>query len=135
MANTLPRGLRNCNPGNLRRTGDKWQGLSAQQTDKEFFQFREMKWGYRALIKTLQTYITQRGCKTVKDIITRWAPEHENNTQAYILRVCNDMQVPTDYTPDADDKGSMCALAAAISAVENGRPANMNDIYKGWELL
>ena len=135
MANTLPRGLRNCNPGNLRRTADKWQGLSAQQTDKDFFQFREMKWGYRALIKTLQTYIRERGCKTVKEIITRWAPEHENNTQAYILWVCNEMQVPTDYMPDAADKGTMCALAAAISAVENGRPANMNDIYKGWELL
>ena len=135
MAGILPRGLRNCNPGNLRRTADNWQGLRAQQTDKEFFQFREMKYGYRALIRTLQTYITQRGCKTVKDIITRWAPEHENNTQAYILRVCNDMQVPTDYMPDAADKGTMCALAAAISAVENGRPANMNDIYKGWELL
>lgn len=24
---TLPRGLRNCNPGNIRITKDKWQGL------------------------------------------------------------------------------------------------------------
>ena len=60
MIMALPRGLRNCNPGNLRRTADKWQGLSAQQTDKEFFQFREMKWGYRALIKTLLMYFSLR---------------------------------------------------------------------------
>ena len=29
----LPRGLRNCNPGNIRITKDKWQGLRAEQTD------------------------------------------------------------------------------------------------------
>lgn len=50
---SLPRGLRNNNPGNIRTTKDKWQGLREKQTDKDFFQFTEMKWGYRALIRTL----------------------------------------------------------------------------------
>ena len=51
---SLPRGLRNNNPGNIRITKDKWQGLREKQEDKSFFQFTEMKWGYRALIRTLQ---------------------------------------------------------------------------------
>lgn len=38
-----PRGIRNCNPGNIRLTRDKWQGLRSEQTDTEFFQFEEMK--------------------------------------------------------------------------------------------
>ena len=40
-----PRGLRN-NPGNLRRTGDRWQGLRPVQDDPEFLQFEAPCWGY-----------------------------------------------------------------------------------------
>lgn len=130
-----PRGIRNCNPGNIRITKDKWQGLRPTQTDSEFFQFTEMKWGYRALILTLQNYRRKQGCKTIADFISRWAPRTENNTSGYITRVCREMQVPTSFVPDVDDKGTMCALAAAISQVENGIPAVMADVEAGWELL
>lgn len=130
-----PRGLRNCNPGNIRITGDKWQGLRPTQTDKEFFQFTEMKWGYRALIRSLQTYREKHGCKTIADFINRWAPPVENNTNGYIQRVCKEMEVPTTYVPDVNNKDTMCAFAAAISQIENGVPAVMADVVAGWELL
>ena len=120
---------------NIRITKDKWQGLRPTQTDSEFFQFTEMKWGYRALIRTLQNYRRKQGCKTIADFISRWAPRTENNTSGYITRVCREMQVPTSFVPDVDDKGTMCALAAAISQVENGIPAVMADVEAGWELL
>lgn len=130
-----PRGLRNNNPGNIRITKDKWKGLRPVQEDKEFFQFTEMKWGYRALIRTLQNYHRLHGCRTIADYINRWAPEHENNTSGYISRVCREMQVPTTYVPDVEDKITMCAFAAAISQVENGTPAMMKDVEEGWEEL
>lgn len=132
---TLPRGLRNCNPGNIRITKDKWQGLREVQTDKSFFQFIEMRWGYRALMRTLQNYRKRHGCMTIADFINRWAPPSENNTGSYISRVCREMQVPNSYVPDVDDKNVMCAFAAAISQVENGVPAVMDDVVAGWELL
>lgn len=131
----MSRGLRNNNPGNIRITKDKWQGLRERQEDKAFFQFTEMKWGYRALIRTLQNYRLKWGCKTISDFINRWAPPVENNTSGYISRVCKEMQVPNSYVPDINDKATMCAFAAAISQVENGAPAVMTDIEKGWELL
>ena len=124
-----------CNPGNIRITDDKWQGLRPTQTDKEFFQFTEMKWGYRALIRSLQTYREKHGCKTIADFINRWAPPVENNTNGYIQRVCKEMEVPTTFVPDVNDKDTMCAFAAAISQVENGVPAVMADVVAGWELL
>ncbi|MBU3808665.1 MAG: structural protein P5 [Candidatus Phocaeicola faecipullorum] len=130
-----PRGLRNCNPGNIRITKDKWQGLRPQQTDKSFFQFTEMKWGYRALIITLQNYHRKHGCRTIADYINRWAPSCENNTGGYISSVCKDMEVPNSYVPNVDDKATMCAFAAAISQVENGVPAVMADIEAGWNLI
>lgn len=59
------RGLRNCNPGNIRRGGDEWKGLRARQTDPEFYQFTAPKWGYRALIRTLQNYRRRHGCTDI----------------------------------------------------------------------
>ena len=132
---SLPRGLRNNNPGNIRITKDKWQGLRDKQEDKSFFQFEEMKWGYRALIRTLQNYRKRHSCQTIADFIKRWAPENENNTAGYINRVCREMQVPNTYIPDINDKATMCAFAAAISQVENGVPAVMSDVEAGWNLL
>lgn len=131
----IPRGLRNNNPGNIRITKDKWKGLRPVQEDKEFFQFSDMKWGYRALIRTLQNYRRRHGCQTIADFIRRWAPSTENNTGGYISRVCKEMQVPTTYVPDVEDKTTMCAFAAAISQVENGVPAVMSDVESGWEAL
>lgn len=132
---SLSRGLRNNNPGNIRITKDKWQGLRDKQEDKSFFQFTEIKWGYRALIRNLQNYRKRHGCQTIADFIKRWAPENENNTAGYINRVCKEMQVPNTYIPDINDKATMCAFAAAISQVENGVLAVMSDVEAGWNLL
>ena len=130
-----PRGIRNCNPGNIRITKDKWQGLRSVQTDKEFFQFEAMKWGYRALIRTLQNYRRRHGCMTIADFIRRWAPSSENDTLAYIKAVCNQLGVPSVYVPDVDDRDTMCAFAAAISRHENGVEADRKEVEDGWDLL
>ena len=132
---STPRGLRNNNPGNLRRSKDNWQGLAANQTEPEFFRFTDMAYGYRALMKTLQNYRRLYGLQTIRQLITRWAPPTENDTEAYIRAVCRELQVPDTSAPDLDDKGSLCALAAAISRVENGVPADMGDVERGWALL
>lgn len=131
----LPRGLRNNNPGNIRLSKDKWKGLSDVQSDREFFQFTEVKWGYRALMRTLQNYRQKHGLQTIAEMVSRWAPHTENNTSGYIAAVCRELQVPATYTPDINDKGTMCAIAAAISRVENGMPAVRSDVEAGWELL
>lgn len=131
----IPRGIRNCNPGNIRITEDKWKGLREVQTDGEFFQFVSMAYGYRALIRTLQNYRKLHGCWTIGDFIRRWAPAVENNTTAYIKVVCEKMGVPPAYVPNVEDKVTMCMMAAAISYVENGVLAEMEEISEGWELL
>src|SRR5574344_1223737 len=78
------RGIRNNNPANIRR-GCKWQGLAKTQTDREFCQFVTMTWGVRALLVTLRTYVVKHHLRTVREIITRWAPPSDgNNTEAYI---------------------------------------------------
>ena len=130
-----PRGLRLNNPGNIRRTSDKWKGLADVQEDKEFFTFTEMKWGYRALMKLLLNYHTKYGCTTVPDYIKRYAPYSENNTAAYIKTVCKKLGVKEDEEINIENKDTLCQFAAAISYVENGREGNYKDIYNGYELL
>lgn len=131
----VPRGIRNCNPGNIRITKDKWKGLREVQTDKEFFQFTAMKWGYRAMLRTLQNYRKRHGCETIADFIRRWAPPSENNTVKYIRFVCEKMGVPSVFVPNVESKPAMCLFAYAISYYENGVEPQMEEISEGWEAL
>ena len=84
---STPRGLANCNPGNIRKTRDKWQGLTDQQTDPQFFRFKSPVWGIRAMAILLISYQDRHGLRTIKDIIGKYAPASENNTKAYIKDV------------------------------------------------
>lgn len=131
----MSRGLRNNNPGNIRLSRTLWQGEVRPSQDKAFCQFTSMAYGYRALIKLLQNYRKVNGCRTVADFINRWAPPVENNTSGYIQRVCRDLQVPSTFVPDVNDKDTMCAFAAAVSQVENGVPTVMAEVTAGWDLL
>lgn len=86
----LARGLRNCNPLNIRRVaGTKWKGQSALQTDASFVCFNAMEWGIRAAFCILRTYARRYQCVSPADIVGRWAPPHQNNTDAYIRNVCS----------------------------------------------
>ncbi len=137
MAAYNSRGLRNCNPGNIRRSKDKWTGLRPRQTDPQFFQFESMAYGYRAMMVILRNYQRKYGLRTVSDIIRRWAPPSENNTNAYICAVCRELQIPVTYELELDleNKRTLTALAAAISKQENGTPAVMADVDAGYDLM
>lgn len=128
------RGLRNHNPGNLRRTRDKWQGLAKVQSDAEFFQFVAPQWGIRALAKVLLSY-ERKGLNTVEEIVSRFAPSSENKTDAYILHVAAKLDVqPNDYI-DVDDLAVMRPLVEAIILHENGRqPYSAGVILEGLRL-
>jgi hypothetical protein len=81
------RGLRNNNPGNIDRNTIKWQGMADDQSsDPRFVVFKAPVFGIRALAKTLLAYQNQHGCKTIRQIINRWAPPSENKTEAYVQR-------------------------------------------------
>ena len=79
----LPRGIRNKNPGNI-KLGTDWDGLASDQTDPTFCIFDEAVMGIRALMKILLTYRFTHKKTSVDDIISRWAPPSENDTNAYI---------------------------------------------------
>ena len=132
---SMTRGLRNNNPLNIRRNNTKWQGLAEEQNDKSFFVFVAPEWGYRAALRTLQNYQRMYRLTTIREWITRWAPPCENDTENYIKFVCKRVEMPADAKPNIANKVVMCKIVEAMSYMENGVPGNMDDIYKGWDLL
>lgn len=121
MRPNSPRGIRNYNPGNIRHVqGTRWQGMSANQNDTAFVQFTGPQWGIRALARTLITYQDKHGLRTIRQVIGRWAPPNENNTEAYIRQVATRVGVSPDGRIDVYDYSTMRALAEAIIRHENG---------------
>lgn len=127
-----PRGIRNNNPLNLRRSGDKWKGLQPTQTDKSFFQFITPAYGYRAAIKTIQTYFNKYGLKSIRRIIHRWAPPCENDTENYIKVVAERSGISPDAEISIYDQIQMIAIVSAMSYMENGVEPNEEDVYMGY---
>lgn len=114
------RGERNNNPGNIRKSGSAWQGKVAG-ADPAFESFDSPESGLRALAKLLQNYQRNYGLRTVRAIVTRWAPASENNTAAYVASVAGQMGVGPDDQIDLSNQGTMQRLVAAIVTHENGR--------------
>lgn len=81
MATT--RGIRNNNPANIKRSSTRWAYMRSIQSDNKFVQFTEMKYGIRAFFILMRTYRYKYGLKTPSQIIDRFAPSSENDTNAY----------------------------------------------------
>jgi hypothetical protein len=126
-----PRGIRNNNPLNIRRTQSKWLGEVDSlkgKCDNAFCQFSKLCYGYRAAGKLLQTYQTKYKLYVLDKIIGRWAPPCENNTRYYATVVANQMTkelcTPIYVTSLLDlvrDRATLRALLVSMHLVENGQ--------------
>jgi hypothetical protein len=144
----MNRGQRNNNPLNICHSADKWQGARVEQTDKSFVQFESMAYGYRAAWKVLDTYWTrfekERIPYTVRNIIARWAPPAENDTEAYIRTVLKltglggneSIPRPKRYKQFGQlDRTAL--LLAGMTCMECGirmAEVDMNAIWEGYDM-
>ncbi|TFZ46118.1 structural protein P5 [Stenotrophomonas maltophilia] len=124
MTSSIPRGVRNNNPGNIDRSSVVWQGedrsTEALQRERRFCVFLTPQAGFRALGKTLLTYQRKHGLRTVKEIINRWAPPIENDTTAYVQEVAKAVGVSPSEVVRLDTPVTLERLATAIAKHENG---------------
>lgn len=127
------RGLRNKNPGNIRR-GQQWQGLAVEQLDNDFCTFTDEVWGIRALVKILLAYQDRYDCRNILQIVSRYAPSNENNTEAYIKAVCSGTAIDRGQPLDVRDYRTCRKLVMAIIRHENGQQPYSDEIIdKGLE--
>lgn len=96
-----------------------------------------MEYGWRAAFVILcKTYYGKRGLRTIRAIVSRWAPNNENNTAAYIRHV-------SDYTGIGPDKvlaspkecpTDWLLIGYAMAVVENGKALPAVPMLKGFAM-
>ena len=135
---SLPRGIRNNNPLNIRKSKDKWKGLSLTQNDPSFCQFESLEYGWRAAFYLLtRTYYHKYRLYTIRAIISKWAPPCENNSKVYVENVSR----LTGIDPDepigipSERPARWIALGMAMAIQENGfESLDYFAMLRGWEM-
>ncbi|WP_333609361.1 structural protein [Arsukibacterium sp.] len=130
-----PRGIRNNNPLNIRKSGTAWQGKVGN--DGEFEIFNSAHDGIRAAARNLRTYANSHGLRTIAGIVSRWAPGAGRNadgstyiqdTGGYIASVVRNTGIAADDILTATDYP---AVIAAMIHHENGQqPYSIDDITR-----
>lgn len=115
---TVARGIRNNNPGNLRKNEVKWQGLADGQDDPAFFVFKDAVYGIRAIARTLITYQDRYGLSTIRVLLARYAPPSENDTLAYANSIAGRDEI--DKPRDMHSYSDLRMVVAGIILHENG---------------
>lgn len=124
------RGIRNNNPGNIRRSNAQWIGKIpfSESTDKLFEQFVYPEHGIRALALNLKNYQALRNLYTIRGMITRQAPSVENDTASYINAVSRALGISPDTPIDFRNPDVSLKLVKAIIIHENGENPYPDDM-------
>lgn len=136
MSKRIARGVRNRNPLNI-RVGQDWQGEvpEAQRNGEKAFEvFETTAHGFRAGAVILRGYQKKHGLKTIKAMISRWAPPNENDTLKYIALVSSRVGVTPEQQVDFNDYHVAFAMLKAMAFVECGVEFDDADINKGLEM-
>lgn len=123
MTRSLPRGIRNHNPLNIRISdANKWQGKLPREsnTDGAFEQFGDPIMGLRAGAVLLVNHYERRDADTLRKLIPIWAPATENDVDAYVNVVATRMGVHPDQRLDLTNPDTMRGLLEAMVRHENG---------------
>lgn len=125
------RGIRNNNPGNIRKGSKKiWNGEVWPSTDPSFSQFQTMAWGVRALLIDL-TNKHKQGLRTVQAIIYKYAPPTENYSAVYAKFVADQMGIGVLQAFPLTE-ANLLKFAKAVARFENGTAAALINA-QAWE--
>ncbi|WP_282372614.1 structural protein P5 [Pseudomonas sp. PS02290] len=125
------RGFRNNNPGNIDyNPRNQWQGQLPPDPaiEKRFARFDTAENGIRALAKLVLAYrgkdgmagVGGTGIDTVREVINRWAPGVENDTEAYIKAVAAGVGAQPSQPIDLRNYRTLIAITTGIIKHENG---------------
>jgi len=131
VQDSVSRGIKLNNPGNIRRSKEKWEGLSLEQKDGEFFSFESPEAGLRAMAKILQTYKNKHKIDTVDGVVSRWAPPNENDTVSYADFVAARMGINPSDPINLESPEDLVPLMKAMTFMEVGENYEEDTIREG----
>ncbi|KMV67808.1 hypothetical protein AI28_08265 [bacteria symbiont BFo1 of Frankliniella occidentalis] len=131
---SLPRGVRNNNPGNLNFANQAGATKEAGENGR-FAVFGSMQEGAAALYRQLQLYM-KRGTNTLSGIVNKYAPAGDNNNVgAYISALMKATGKGANEAIDSGDTGTIARLMKGIVDHENGKGyVSASDIMGGIQL-
>ncbi|NUW69547.1 structural protein P5 [Vibrio coralliilyticus] len=132
MTTRQPRGFRNHNPLNIEyNEGNDWVGQTGVEPEGRFAQFKAMKYGIRAGASILKRYLLVYHLRTVNQIIHKWAPPSENESDSYAHTVAKRMHVNVDTLLTTADIPN---LIEQMVRIESGRSLPRVVIDEGCEM-
>lgn len=131
----MSRGLRNCNPGNIRRSKVHYLGEVRPSQDSDFKQFESMAYGYRAMFVLLDSYRRRYALNTLRQMLNRYAPPSENFTEGYIRFVSQKTGILPDEELNTRSERDMVPIISAMSEIENGVSADCSMVLEGWRMF
>lgn len=129
----MTRGERNNNPLNIRRTADKWLGMSQRQNDSDFIVFDSLEYGIRAALKLIRRYVQHFSCKSIRKIIYRWAPPCENDTESYVAYVVTKVGIRQSENIKITDRDTICSIVKAMAQIESQMDITIRYIQTIWD--
>lgn len=134
----LPRGYRNNNPGNIKYSyKNDWLGKVPYiyNTDKEFEQFSELRYGVRAMIILIKKKIASKG--NLSAVINDYAREPQDKVSKYIDFVTKQTGWEANKLLTTDRK-TLFLLVSAMIGFENGGKdwvLSKDDFDSGYNIL
>lgn len=130
--------IRRNNPLNIRTGKSRWIGAESSETGS-FVTFVTVAYGYRAAWKLLANYHRYYRLWTLRQVINRWAPPQENNTEAYVRHVSQLTRLkPDEVLPCPNqDMELWVPVLTAMTVIEQGMAwtqVPQAEIRRGWKM-
>ena len=120
-------GIRTHNPLNI-EIGEPWMGRAQRKLDSRFETFKSPVWGIRAGAMLLRNYQlglagpTKTSQRTLRQLISTFAPPSENTTGSYVAFVANDTGIDPDVEIDlVNDSDMLREVLKAMTKFETNQ--------------
>ena len=111
---------------NIRAGKAQWLGMTG--TRRGFVEFDTQEHGIRAWLVLMRNYRQKYGCRTIRQIVTRFAPPSENNTERYIKFCCQGVMLDADCA--LTSLTDYAFLGKYMARMETGTAVTVNEILE-----